>query len=93
MGYTFSDASQKTIGAGPSINGLRELKTILQQNQPENFPALSHLLVHGHTTKLTQLKIECRTLSQRTNNADVKSSLANIIKLADKADEMLILEA
>jgi hypothetical protein len=93
MAYNVLDVTNKDLGAGPSINGMRELRQTLAANNEHNFPALNHLLTFGYTTKLSRMIVDCRTLIKRTTNVDVKSTLQSFVQQASKANEMLILEA
>lgn len=92
MAYTLED-EDGFLGHGPSINGLRELKTFFATQQADNFPALTMLLIHGATHLTTKLAVECRTLSKRSKNKDVASSLSSLAIDAGKAKGAVILAA
>lgn len=90
MGYKFNDANGY-LEAGPSINGLKEIKDLATEYQARR-PALEQLIQHGHTDMLLALQVECRNLANKTNDKDVKHSLLRISALASKASEVLIME-
>lgn len=91
MAYTYHDANGY-LEPGPSINGWRELKALAVQSRLA-LPALGQLLEHGYTNLLVALAIECRTLSAKTDNQDIKSTLSHLAGLTQKADEIIALES
>lgn len=93
MSYSITDISNKTIGDGPCINGLREMKEFVSAQGQEKFPATSQLFEYGHTKLLVQLGIECRNLAKRSKDQqDIRNSFLALGKATAKAKELLVLE-
>jgi hypothetical protein len=89
MGYSYSDANGY-LEAGPSINGLRELKVLLKRTKAH--PAFDQFLEFGYTNMLSALTIECKELASQTEDKDIRYTLKHLSLLAKKADEIIILE-
>lgn len=91
MAYTLKDAKGKEW-AGPSINGLKEIKQLMIDNSNIKRPALEQLLQHGHTPMLASLSQECRSLARLTTDVNLQGTLNSLAATARNADEVVIME-
>jgi hypothetical protein len=91
MAYSFYD-TKGYIGPGPSITGWRDVKKLLEEYKDIPRPALEQLIEHGHTNMLPALAVECRNLSNKTKDQDIKNTLKALSGLAKRAQEVIILE-
>lgn len=92
MAYSFSDA-RGHLGAGPSVNGLRDIKQLIAEYKDWPRPALEQLIQYGHTSLLPALSMECNNLAKKTTDKEIKHSLTSLAALARKADEVIIMES
>jgi hypothetical protein len=91
MAYSYNDAEERQW-AGPSINGLREIKQLLEAYKDWPRPALEQFLEHGYTNMLPALSVECTNLANKTTSEEIKHTLLHLASVALQADEIVILE-
>jgi hypothetical protein len=89
MAYSVEDENGD-IGAGPSGNGLSELRKFVLAQADDLYPSLRMLLMHGVTHQVEKLTIECRALASKCTDKDIKSTLSSLAISSAKAEGIVM---
>jgi hypothetical protein len=87
MAYSFRD-HEKELGHGLSNSALISIRELIANG---TYPAMETLITHGYTKKLAAIATECLNLKKKTTDLAIQDQLQNIVAMAKKADEVLIL--
>lgn len=90
MSYDIYDENGFVL-SGPSINGLKELKSAVKKKNAGLYPQMASILKYGYATSPIRLKQECVELSKAIDSKDVKSTLIELGKAAAKSQTIVIL--